>query len=395
MRTVKNLNINCLSIVSLIILSINGCASNSENLSQNTQPLVSPYSDLVKAPDADGYYKIARHYQENGSYDMAFYAYKMAIQLGQGNTKYMTGLATSYADKKKYEEAISQFKAIVLIEANAVNLNNLAYAYYLAGEYELAESAVSQALQFDPEYTTAKKNMVAILEKKIVEGSENATSSSHKDSETAQVVSNEDASNQRALEALQSNNYDAVVEGLKQEVNMIKQQLSEIKGANEEVKVWPVQAKVNELDAKLESLKEDAKVVQKANNVYEINYTPTTSAGYVTTEQAIKVENNSVLHFKYDHRYGYVQILNGNGVKGFARKVRKTLIESRVVSNIKVNDAKHYSYRKTIIEYRPGYGDLASELKQQLPTDADIKVAWNLPANMSVRVTMGRDSSMM
>jgi len=382
------------SILGVVYLS--GCSTSAGNhlTKSNTNEIVQ-YSNLIHAADAEGYYLIGRNYQTKGNFDLAIVAYEKAIQLEGKNTKYLSALASVYADKKMYPQAIEKFKQIISSEMSSTNLNNLGYAYYLSGDYELAENAVNQALAFDPEYFTAKKNMVKILEKKVVENQAKISEAFDENNTLAQnenELKGEETIKNTSLEAIEKNDYASIAENLKNNIDEIKQDLVTLDANQKDEKIHNLQDKLLFLEAEVKEISNDIAVVQKSNNVFDITYVTTDQPKTANVIAANLNKNQSVINFKYDQRFGYVEILNGNGIGGFAKKVKDDLLDKKIVSNIKIKNANHFMHRRTIVEYRPGYADLALELATNISKDAEVKLSWDLPSKLSVRATVGKDS---
>jgi tetratricopeptide (TPR) repeat protein len=85
-----------------------------------------------------------------------------------------------------------------------------------------------------------------------------------------------------------------------------------------------------------------------------------------------------------------IELRNGNGVPGQARKMRRALWgEGFKVINI--GNCKNYELKETVIAYRPEAADIAQVLSQKFFSGANLEEKANLPFWLDIRVLMGQD----
>lgn len=87
-----------------------------------------------------------------------------------------------------------------------------------------------------------------------------------------------------------------------------------------------------------------------------------------------------------------LEIANGNGVSGLAKKVND-ILASNGVPAAQITNHKNYQQRQTVVQYRNGYQVQATALSQGLRNKPQMIETANLRANTDVRLVLGRDVS--
>ncbi|MFW6123362.1 MAG: LytR C-terminal domain-containing protein [Thermodesulfobacteriota bacterium] len=85
-----------------------------------------------------------------------------------------------------------------------------------------------------------------------------------------------------------------------------------------------------------------------------------------------------------------VELRNGNGVPGQARKMRKVL-RGEGFKVINIGNCKDYGLEETVIAYRPEAAGIAQTLSQKFFSGAHLKEKGDLPFWLDIRVLMGLD----
>lgn len=372
--------------------SVNKNSSLNENFPAKHKVTVTTTADLIKADRPDQYYEMGRQYQKNGNYNYAAIAYQKSLQLDPSYTKSITGLATIYADQKLYVISIPLFEQVVKLEPNAINYNNLGYAYYLNNQHVEANRVLTQAIMLEPNYLQAQRNLAliagnqsAIVNNDLPQPKDGLLTDNHKDSESTQTVVNGDteASNlQIATTSSQPIKQDVIV-------NVVE--------TNSELKIVQSQSGIYELNAK-----------PVASNDINIKSTSTTGAhdqsnnilvalsGGITFQhipvisKLFDLASNQMASFNISDTNQFVEIVNGNGMKGMARAVASKFKESSALQT-KVADAKRFNQMKTHIQYKTGYRDDAVSLNHQLLNKPYLVRNDNLPSDVALRLVLGRD----
>ena len=85
-----------------------------------------------------------------------------------------------------------------------------------------------------------------------------------------------------------------------------------------------------------------------------------------------------------------VEIVNGNGMRGAAARVRDRLGEAAGPA-ARLSNRAPYLVQSTVIEYRPGCADQARAIARRMPISVQLVALSSLGAGADVRVVLGRD----
>ena len=386
----------------LMWLPISVCLMSCTSLNKNTafnnsfqakhEIKLSTNADLIKADRPDQYYEIGRAYQKNGNFSQAAIAYQKSLQLDPNFTKSITGLATLYADQKIYIISIPLFEQATKLMPDAVNYNNLGYAYFLNKEYTKASSALKQAIEIKPDYLQAKKNLELV--------NINQLTAAYKDTSEQLIV------------------FDS-----SKTVDIHSKKLTLNKQIESDKLTTPVdKSQVFNQDSMNELVKADseATMIQTANGLYElnaknlvvisenINNTSKTVAPNISKNLLVAksggitfkhmpaisklfgASETALATFSLSGNNKLVEIINGNGIKGMARIVASKFEVSNDVQT-KVANANRFNQMKTHIQYKSGYRDDAVNLNHHLLNRPYLIRNDKLPSNVSLRLVLGKD----
>lgn len=140
-----------------------GCASNP----MVTEMKVVPAMQVKHSNEsADGHYRLGRYYHGSHRWEQAQKSYQQAIALEPDHVGARNALAVLYAERGEYAQAISLLQSLTKFVPDASDLfSNLGYAYYLAGDFNLALAALEKASTLDAKNTRAWYNLGKVLEK--------------------------------------------------------------------------------------------------------------------------------------------------------------------------------------------------------------------------------------
>ncbi len=110
---------------------------------------------LLRVRDAAGsasdFYQLGRYYQGQNRFAQAADAYRKALEYRKDDIEARNALATAYAAQGKLDQAIAEFEAILKVKPELAHLhNNLGYAYYLQGDFGKAVGAFKTAMALEP-----------------------------------------------------------------------------------------------------------------------------------------------------------------------------------------------------------------------------------------------------
>ena len=382
-----------------------GCSSMNKNVSESTQStpnnatiVAGSEADLIQAQSPEQYYEIGRAYQEKAKYYQAVIAYQKSLRLDPAYTKSITGLATVFADQKLYIVSIPLFEQVTKLEPNAINFNNLGYAYYLNQQFAEANRVLTQAITLDPGYVQAQKNLALVANNQ-------PTAELAQDKVETSNLSRAEASAAVANNVVDSN-ATVVPNAVTQNVD------TQIIASNTIVVETKPQAKMVQTASSVYELSLDPQLnsVAKAEPVMTANVqTPQTNAvnekpnnllaaisGDISFKHAPAINklfdlaSNGIANFNVSDSNKFVEIINGNGIKGIAKAVAGKFKESGNMQ-LKVADAKRFNQMKTHIQYKSGHRDDAMNLNRNLLNKPYLIRNDNLPNDVALRLVLGRD----
>jgi hypothetical protein len=89
-------------------------------------------------------------------------------------------------------------------------------------------------------------------------------------------------------------------------------------------------------------------------------------------------------------RRASIEVANGNGTRGLARKVAGDLRQRGVVA-MRISNHRRFNQPDTLIQYRPGCEKEAMQLRRQLNLEAPLLQTTALRRGVDVRLLLGRD----
>lgn len=391
---------NSLKVFSFILVAntIAGCvtAQKAAKIEMEPMPTAIRHSD----ESAAGRYKLGRYLQNTQRPDQALQAYQDALKLEPNDTKARIAVAALYAERGDFATSISQLKGLVEKFPNDASLyNNLGYTYYLSGDYRAAASALGKAIAIDPTNVHALNNMGAALNKlgktdyalkfkaqaktiktgKIRPAEEPliASSTEKSSSETnQQVLDNQALAKEPAL-VLNQISADAVVEKTSQtEIKQLGSGIYEIVKAE-------TPAEPASLNASAQPLSEVKVLAQSGGISFKVH----PLVNQLFDDSAFALANIAEI----GNKTFILEIVNGNGVKDFAKKTRETLIEIGLNQTQQIADKKHYNQYKTVLQYRVGYLDEALKLGKTLSKMPALVKLNTIPNGADLRLVLGKD----
>lgn len=379
----------CILVSSSVLF---GCSSMNKSASLDAQPTLnieaSSKSQLISANSAEQYNELGRRYQQAGNHSMASVAYQKALQLSPNNASSISGLASSYAQQNMLSVAIPLFEKAVSLGATANAYNNLGYAYYLNQQYEAANRVLNQALSLEPNYAQAKNNL-ALVESNL-----------HADKQVKQLATKQDNvdyvvvnSNTTLAPEIQPTALTEVLEAKTPTINIVSTDLPTASLQQTSNSIYELN-----FDSKIQSAKAEVAQakVDKPINIAEQKQIFAAVSGGITfkhvpvVSKLFDLATTGVVALQLSEQHPYMEVINGNGLKGIARAVAGQL-KDRGVENIKVADAKRFNLGRTHIQYRTGYRDSAMTLNEHLINRPYLVRNDQMPRNVSVRLVLGRD----
>jgi len=294
---------------------------------------------------ADEAYLMGRQHQLARASTDAARLYRQALASDPGHVNARNGLATVLAEQGDFTGAIALWQGLTAPLSRdpgpgaAYLFSNLGYAYYLAGQYALAQQAQERSCLLDPASALAWQRLADTLDKRG-------------DSVGA-------ARMQRQAHALLA--HDPHVDAA-------------LAGGSVVPAAVPAPAPADgwsqvELVAGVDGL-----LTLSRTHAREVAFT---SAAAAPMGRGVSLD-----------------ITNGNGVAGMARATAqrvRTMWLDQTLRSVCVSNEPGYGVRRTRIEYQPAFRDMAERLAQQVQPGAPL-VAAQSTSQADLRLVLGRDA---
>jgi tetratricopeptide (TPR) repeat protein len=345
---------------------LSGCSSyqSSNTVAWQIQPFSSIRNSTEK-PEA--YYQLGRYYQGQSRYEQAIQAYRKALAADNNFVEARNGLGVIYSIEGKYTEAIEVLKVAVQQSPKAAHIyNNLGYAYYLQGRNDEAITALREAANLDP-HNQRTLNNLAQAYARAGTNSSTAIASIQPDKLTDIAAAHADTVTNNSVSRT-----DAAMPASRSDLSVTVQQ----------AQVTPLpgnpRAANQAIAPVVPQVASPIKAVQIAPNVYELRQQP------IATQQ--QAASSATTHTDRIQ----LEIANGNGVTGMAKRVEQYLYGQGFVTE-RLTNQKPFKVQITRIQYRAGHQMEAQRLQSGLPRQASLIQSNNMHTNINVRVVLGKD----
>lgn len=281
---------------------------------------------------ASSYYRLGRYHQDHGDLALALTAYTYAIARNPKGAEARIAAAVIHAQQGRLAQARAMLLAVCAEYPELVQpRNNLGYVYYLQGEYAAASEAFHQVLTMEPANERARNNLAL---------AQNADTR-HIAAVTASVPEPAPAASPVAAAAA------------------------------------PIPAAAPEGGMRL---------VQHAPNMYELTIVqpqPSVAEAEAPTlpRPALSISTSRL------------EIANGNGIPGMAKRFRQALA-GRGIATARLTNAKPFGRAGTSIEFRPGFEQQARSLQAAIGGKVALEPADKLRPQTDLRLVLGKDADL-
>lgn len=316
---------------------LQACVAPPTKQEMSIQPLLRVRHSADQS--AATYYQLGKYYQERGNLDLAHKAYTQSIALDRRQLEARNALAAIHSRQGRLDEAKALLLQLVAdFPAVAHSYNNLGYVYYLQGDYDAAVKTLQRALVLDSGNERARNNLKAVQTALASHGERAAV-----DMELAPPAP-----------ATRPQGFANVVPSSVPQTRM------------EVVQIVP---NVYEL-----KLKAAVTPVVAERQVEKAALTAAAPApAVITAAKTFKVE-----------------IANGNGITGMARRMRNVLGQSGIAVS-RLSNQRPFTHLNTEIQYRIGYKQEAEALRIALRGYAVVVPVNDFSGNSDVRLVLGKD----
>lgn len=328
MRTRSKHIATCISAAFLAV----GCASLLSN--DATAPEFKPVQGVKHGGEdsAGALYAIGRFYHGQMRYEDAIVAYQQLLEQDPNHAEARNALGVIYASQGKIDKAIEAIDRAISAAPRASHLrNNLGYAFILQGRYAEAEAELVRARTLDPANDRAAENL-GLARSHLTSFNDGPAASPSSPADVATVA----------------------------------------------------EPPPSELASKTERR---AQLVVVGPNVYELRF----ASAHHTRAEDRPAEHRGATE-NADERVLALEVSNGNGIGGFARRTSEYL-QRQGYPAARLTNQRPFGQTATEIQYRGGFQLEAQELKMTLAGKPIIVESSQLRAGVEVRVVLGRDAT--
>ena len=393
---------------------MSSCATDKpmEKPAWNIQPVYKVNN--VAADNPNALYQLGRYYQGQRRYALAAESYHKALAADDGFVEAHNGLGVIYSMQGKYDAAVTEFKIAISQASKSGHLyNNLGHTLYLQGAYAEAVSALEQAVSLDPgnprtlnnlglAYAKAgevgkSRQVFAEAAKPMIEDSIVAAPRAPAQADVAQparVESDADAGQVIAIQEHPVQTPEPPVQTLalpKDRGVITSAPVAPVPVSVTETPVETVQAlpNVSEPSKRAELVpttvrEPNTQVVSKAASEVSI------TAAEVQPSTAVPTDSIELRTVVIPQVLLHLEVSNGNGTTGMARKVAYFLQESGY-AKARLTNRKPFTVQTTQIQYRSGHQLDAEHLRASLPRYAAMVESNSLRDDINLRVVLGKD----
>lgn len=386
-------------IVSLIAIGLAGCAASPENkLSWEMKPVLNVRHGMAEAV---AFYQIGRNRQAQGHLAGAEAAYEKSLAIDPENVDAMNALGALYAERGELDRAAALYKRVAELSPKRAYLyNNIGYALHLQGRHVEAIEALRQAVTIDPGYERAWTNLQNVARKAGM-AEVAALAAQHmllrSSSPPAVLAKAEETKDSGATSALETTEVKLHLTQLLNDqasppaVSADVASATDVKSAGASVAAPKLASSVSKHQAI--QMTEVTRIVQHPSAVTSVNdpvaKEPKGAMNYQGPAMLIKASTSGVLATPPSSKVR-LEVSNGNGISGFASRVRAQL-RSDGFGVSRMTNFTQFTVRRTVIEYRGGFVDAAMSLKNRLGSQVILREAKYDRPGTDVRLILGTD----
>lgn len=346
-------------------------------------------------PDAPSYYQLGRYYHGQKRLELAENAYLKAIAADDRNVDAFNALGSLYAERGELERSARIFeKATAMAPGAAYIHNNLGFAYYLQGRLEQAYLAVRKALSLDPSLDRGWVNLERIAVA---------------NAETALIA----MANLRRLDALPVQLASQSIP----DASTVAPELAAVAQSPSAKPDLALAPPTQSDDHMAESAPAGSIKLAAANTAASLATAPALPIApqnedrifggkfvLVSAEREV-VSNGGTIEIFAEKSAGKhqiderptplsavrIEVSNGNGVSGFARKISSQL-RSNQLRVTRITNHASFSLAQTEIQFEPRHEDAARALASRFNLTGRFIPTPQARAGADIRIVLGRDA---
>jgi Flp pilus assembly protein TadD len=368
----------------------------TENISSEN---VNKFLSSVRKVDgeAEAKYRMARYFQKKNKHKIAIEELKEVIFIDPFFSKAYNALGVSYDQLREFKNAIHFYKLAIKIDPNLDYVyNNLGFSHLLSGDYDRAIDAFHKAIALDEKNERFRNNLGLAYAKK---GEYELAL------EQFRITGDEVSANYKLGQILYregkyeiARKYDAKSFQTKASNHTAPSVSSDgiEKESQPEILRKPIihesrtPQKQDEMAAELKG--DDFYTKSTQSNQSESMGISENQRSSVKNSRVMNETSNKEHRISKDYNVKFeIEIANGNGIDGMAKRLRNYL-NKKGYKVTRLRNARCFNHESTKIFYYNGYARDVSRLLKEIPIECDKKNLIELTqAGKHIKILIGKD----
>lgn len=374
------------SLAGFSLMGFGACSQMGGGASPESYGGVRPSQSLtVAATSVEEAYARGREAQAAGQWRRAADEFRRVLARDPRHLEATNALAVAYAEGGQVDDSLSLFRRAIELAPDAAHVhNNYGYALYRLGRLEEAEGALRRAQTLDPGHERTRQNLALI-------GEARAQAAAAKSPAAPMVATAPAASAPIAAAAAPA------ALAMPAAPVTAPPPLAAAPGLNSAA---DPQLKLVAVEPQVYQLRDDrAGAKAAASSAPGTAAAPT--AGAVPTAQAparldfaeiVSDGDKALVALRFTPRQLGLEISNGVGVAGLARRTAKQLVKAGLPA-VRLTNVARFQEATTVILYRSGHEAAAQALGGALPISVERASSDGLRFDVNVRLVLGHDSA--
>ncbi|NVD97144.1 LytR C-terminal domain-containing protein [Massilia sp. BJB1822] len=345
---------------------IGACSTPPARQELTMQPVLRIDSGTRAGNQIGTWNRLGRYHQERGQLSLALGAYAQSLALDPRQLEARSALAAIEARQGRLEAAREQLQALAAdYPAEAQPHTNLGYVQYLMGDYAGAIGTLRKAMALG------------------------AGPKAYENLQLAETAARENGLPEAAALAAAIKTQPGAISPALAVASLASAAEAYAAAPATESSAPPLSEASATPDAGQLHRTSRMELVELKPNVYELKLRPVVTALPMVAAVAAKAPAPGTAAGTAARR-ARIEVANGNGATGMARRVRELLVLSGIPVDRLSND-KPYRQQITTIQYGPDYASQAAELKSALQGKAVLEASDKLQA-VDLRLVLGKDA---
>ena len=362
-----------------------GCAGYGGNSASLSQYRIVPVQRMSGLDNPDVWYQRGRYFQGQRRWAQAEQSFRKALELQPNHAEAHNALGAVFAARGQLVEAEGAFRTALRLAPDQAHIRgNLGRVLLLQGQDEEALVALKDAARIDPGNTAVRTNL-AEVSKRL--GRESGLAADQVGERRSRVAADKGALPASAIPAAASS---AVVVLPAVPVGDGRSPVRRIEPVPSAAPVVLTSVSYGELGAVAprEPLRREevAFVAARAPSPA----VPGAPVARAVPKVVVPSASSAVAPSPAPTRAVRLEVANGNGVEGMARRVRATL-RSDGYAPVRTTNQQPYTQKETVVQFRAGFEAAAKQLGERFPAQAPVVYEARIDARADVRIVLGRD----